>query len=126
MKIWINKHQRKTAVILTMTLVFFWEFLGCISVQSITNNSSEFNVIAMAAGMAGLDWKSTILGSHYYGFTSSLIFSVIFFIKPIVSNAGILLHSLLFINIFINSFCALLLFLIISLLFSSSIIIIIS
>jgi hypothetical protein len=113
MKIWINKHQRKTAVILTMTLVFFWEFLGCISVQSITNNSSEFNVIAMAAGMAGLDWKSTILGSHYYGFTSSLIFSVIFFIKPIVSNAGILLHSLLFINIFINSFCALLLFLII-------------
>lgn len=78
MKIWIEKHQRKTAVILTMTLVFFWEFLGCISVQSITNNSSEFNVIAMAAGMAGLDWKSTILESHYYGFTSSLIFSVIF------------------------------------------------
>ncbi len=113
MRHWVKKNQRITAIILTITLVFSWEFLGSITIQSITNNSSEFNVIAMAAGLAGLDWNSTILDSHYYGFTSSLIFSLIFFIKPIVSSPGILLHSLLFINIIINCLCVLLLFLII-------------
>ncbi len=113
MRNWVKKNQKIAAVMLTVTIVFAWEFLGIITIQSITNNSSEFNVIAMAAGLAGLDWNSTILDSHYYGFTSSLIFSLVFIIKPIVSNPGSLLHSLLFINIIINCICVLLLFLII-------------
>lgn len=98
----------------TILFVFCFEAMGIVGISSITNNSSEYNVIAMAADLAGYDWKDTILKTHYYGYTASILFSLVFAIKPIASNPLNLLHALLLINVLINSICAGILFLIVS------------
>lgn len=109
-----NKYAFQISLCATILLVFCFEAMGIIGISSITNNSSEYNVIAMAADLAGYDWKDTILKTHYYGYTASILFSFVFAIKPISSNPLNLLHALLLINVLINSICAGILFLIVS------------
>lgn len=110
----MKKYPFQVYLCITIVSIFCFEIIGTIGISSITNNSSEYNVIAMAADLAGYDWKDTILKTHYYGYTASILFSSAFMFKPIVSNPMILLHSLLLINILINIICACILFLIIS------------
>lgn len=102
--------SKRTMLLITVLIVFFFEFLGSLGIVSITNNSSEYNVIAIAADLAGYDWKDTILKTHYYGYTSSILFAIIFLLEPVVENAYLLLHGLLLVNILINVICAILLF----------------
>ena len=109
-----NKYAFQISLCATMLFVFCFEAMGIVGISSITNNSSEYNVIAMAADLAGYDWKDTILKTHYYGYTASILFSFVFAMKPIASNPLNLLHALLLVNVLINSICAGVLFLIVS------------
>lgn len=109
-KNWLYRYPMQLSLVTTLLVVFLFEWIGTFKIGSITNNSSEFNVIAMAADLAGYDWKDTILKTHYYGYTSSLIFSIIFHIKFIASNPKLLLSSLLFINVVINTLNACILY----------------
>ena len=104
----------------SMVITFIVEAIGTYKISSITNNSSEYNVIAMAADLAGYDWKSTILKSHYYGYTASIIFSLLLRIKVVASNPNLLLHVLLLVNITINALCTMFLFLIILIIFKAN------
>lgn len=94
-------------VFLIVTLV---EFVLTLPISSIMNNSSEYNVTAMAACLSGYDWSNTIAKNYYYGFTTSVLFSTVFKIPFIAKNPQLLLHALLLINIIINAACAVILF----------------
>lgn len=110
MKKLLHKYPLQFSLFITLLSVFLFELFGTFNISSITNNSSEYNVIAMAADLAGYDWKATILKTHYYGYTSSLIFSLVFFVKAIASRPILMLHILLLLNIIINVSCVGILF----------------
>lgn len=109
---WEQNNDKYIGSVIVFLVILLVEFAGTLSVTSITNNSSEFNVIAMAAGMAGYDWTDVMLQNYYYGFTSSLLFMFIFLIKPLVSNTWLLLHGMLLINIILSAISATILYLI--------------
>lgn len=105
-----EKQKERWTKFFSLMFIFLFELIGTLNIVSIMNNSSEYNVIAMAAGFAGYDWESTILKSHYYGYTASILFALVFFIKPLVDNSYLLLHSLLLINVLLNVACAYILY----------------
>ena len=53
MKYLVNKYKSIVYLCVTILFVFCFEAVGTIKISSITNNSSEYNVIAMAADLAG-------------------------------------------------------------------------
>lgn len=117
----INKDKKLTDkqslwlfLALSCLIVFLFELIGTFGINSITNNSSEFNVIAMAADLAGYDWKDTILKDYYYGFPASVILSLVFRFPFLVKDSSVLIHCLLGVNVLINVICTATLFLVIS------------
>lgn len=111
-----SQSNRSFWIFLTLSclIVFLFEFFGTFGIRSITNNSSEFNVMAIAADLAGYNWKDTILKEYYYGFPASVILSLVFRFSFLVKDSNLLLHGLLVVNIVIHVITVATLFLIIS------------
>ena len=86
--------------------IFIVEIIPIFYIKSLTVDTSEYNIIAMAAGMTGINWKDTINSKYYYGYLTSVLYSIVFLFRPLISHPIWLFRSFLFINSLLNVFCS--------------------
>lgn len=94
----------------TLAFIFVIEVIPIFSIDSLTVDSSEYNIIAIAAGMSGLDWKSTINSNYYFGYLTSILYFFAFLFKPLLKSPVLLYQSFLFINVCLSVFTTFLLY----------------
>jgi hypothetical protein len=89
--------NKKYIIWIILGAFFLFNFLLNLPIKTISIPSDEFNIMAIAARLAGRDWSS-VMASGYYGYGAAFLYAPFFFNDYIIHNTYLLTQCILLVN----------------------------